>query len=212
MFRKIGDRLISINSKSYQQALSRLDSIIKNKIAVQKFEDILVSKIGTERAKNVNPAPSVFNKKTHYDRENLLLKSGANAADIDLALRDTPLKGLGADFVRAEKRHGVNAWFLAGLAAHESGMGRSAIARTKNNLFGFQAYDSSPMQSARAFSTRQAGIDHVAGYISREYLDNSGAHFSGISVDAVGKKYATDPNWANGVVRNINELVAKSKK
>ena len=71
---------------------------------------------------------------------NLLSVSGVSAWAIDEYLKAaTPLPRLGAAFVDAERKYGVNARFLLAAAVHESSWGRSYISRVKHNLFGYNA-------------------------------------------------------------------------
>ena len=102
--------------------------------------------------------------------------------------------------------NGVNAWFLAAIATHESAYGTSRIAQDKNNLFGFQAYDATPYASARSFETMADGVDYVASFLSKAYLTPGGAYYNGTSVDAVGTRYATDTRWAEAVKRHMKAL------
>ncbi len=173
--------------------------------AEQRFDEILRTKLGSG-TKVMPQSPMHFGAKKVVDRENVTMLSGATAEDIDRAFAGTRLNGLGKSFVQAEKKHGVNAWFLASIAALESGYGTSKIANDKNNLFGFCAYDDSPYASAKRFKNFEDGINHVAGYLSKEYLKRGGAHFKGLSVDSVGSSYATDPKWADSVSFIMNQL------
>ena len=56
-------------------------------------------------------------------------------------------------FFEIEQKYNINGVFLASVAIHESGWGTSLIAKDKNNLFGYGAYDSSPYQSSFSFDT-----------------------------------------------------------
>ena len=47
-----------------------------------------------------------------------------------------------------KNKYGVNALVMFGIACNETAYGTSNIAKTKNNLFGLNAVDSSPGQSA----------------------------------------------------------------
>ncbi len=178
--------------------------------AEQRFDEILRTKLGVV-AKAMPESPMHFGDKKVVERDNVTLASGATAEDIDKAFRGTKLSGLGEHFVKAEQKHGVNAWFLASIAALESGYGSSQIAQDKNNLFGFCAYDDSPYSSAMRFETPAESIDHVAKYLSKEYLRRGGAHFKGLSVDSVGSSYATDPQWADSVSFLMNHLSKNSQ-
>lgn len=196
---------------------SRLLGISKNYAkAEQRFEDILKNKLGRRTVRAVQTprfqrSPMNFGSRVPADRQNVTHLSGATPAEIDAAFEGTALHGMGNAFVKAEKKHGVNAWFLASVATLESGYGTSKIARDKNNLFGFAAYDHAPYSSAKHFRTREEGVDYVADFLSGEYLNNDGRYFKGLSVDAVGKSYATDPNWADKVSVLMNQLSRHQK-
>jgi beta-N-acetylglucosaminidase len=179
-------------SKSYYDAKNRFDEILTQKLGrPSQATGVLQGRSGATLA-------ATFTDVT--------LPSGATATAIDEKLKGTALEGLGAAFVKAENEHGVNAWFLTAIATHESGNGTSRIAQDKNNLFGFQAYDATPYASARSFATAADGIDYVASYLSKAYLTPGGAYYNGTSVDAVGKRYATDTGWADAVKRHMIQL------
>lgn len=186
--------------------------------AEQRFEEVLRTRLGVSASAAADKSISSKQKlgSIHFgapepvNRENVTAPSGATAADIERALAGTRLSGLGEAFSKAEQAHGVNAWFLAAIAALESGYGTSQIANDKNNLFGFCAYDDSPYTSAKRFKTKTDGIGYVADFLSREYLSANGAYYKGLSVDSVGRSYATDPNWADKVSVLMNQLSEKA--
>jgi len=185
-------------SQSYYTAKTRFEDILQNKLGV-KTTSALGATSGAVVAQSANSVNAVY--------DDVRLSSGASAADIDAKLAGTGLEGLGASFVEAEQKYSVNAWFLTGLAIHESGYGSSKIATEKNNIFGFQAYDASPYQSAKTFETKAAGVDAVAKYISEAYLTVGGTYYNGVSIDSIGKKYATDPNWSTAVKKHMANLL-----
>lgn len=135
--------------------------------------------------------------------------SGLHVGQADTLLKGTGLEGLGKAFVEAEKNYGVNAFYLIAHAAWESGWGKSRLSREKNNLFGFMAYDRSPYRSAKAFKSKEEGIDVVAEYISKHYLDESGKYYNGATLRGMNKRYATDKNWDNGIAKVIYSLIKK---
>ena len=61
------------------------------------------------------------------------------------------------------------------MAIHESGWGSSKIAKDKKNLFGFGAYDRSPYDSAVTFATYEEGIETVAKYLVKNYINEKNA-------------------------------------
>ncbi len=145
--------------------------------------------------------------KPNAKKSKVLSNSGNSAEVIDRKLNGTPMAGLGKVFKDAENRTGVNAYVLAAIAMHESAYGTSEIAQGKNNLFGFQAYDDSPYESAKSYANFSAGIYDVADYLRREYLDQNGAHFKGYDLASIGKSYASDAGWARKVESHLNNLL-----
>jgi hypothetical protein len=134
---------------------------------------------------------------------NLLSKSGASAWAIDAYLEArTPLPALGAAFMAAERKYGVNARFLLAAALHESGWGTSAIARNKHNLFGYNAYDRDPYRYATAFATYAANIDATARFMRESYLVPSGRWWGGApTLRGMQKCWSSSGRWGRGVSR-----------
>ncbi len=142
-----------------------------------------------------------------FKKGNVLSDSGNSAKAIDQKLKNTPLRGLGKSFKKAEQKSGVNAYALTAIALHESGFGKSKIAKQKYNLFGFQAYDNSPYQSAKTFDSYEQGIFHVADYLRKNYLSVDGKYYNGTTLSAIGKNYASDPQWAQKVEAIMKALM-----
>ncbi len=136
----------------------------------------------------------------------VLADSGDSVAIIDRHLAGTPMAGMGSVFKDAEMRTGVNAYVLAAIAMHESAYGSSQIAQGKNNLFGFQAYDDSPYESAKSYASFNDSVYDVASYLRREYLSPNGQHFKGYSLESIGMSYASDPAWARKVKNFVNRF------
>lgn len=150
----------------------------------------------------------------NYSPEDVTKPSNISAEVLNSHLEDTPLKNLGETFVKAEKLYSVNALFLCSLAVHESAWGKSKLAREKNNLFGFKAYNKSPFKSGYKFDSLEDSIIHVAGYVSHNYLLTDGRYHRGTSVDNINTLYAVlddgSPNreWS----ANIKKLMKKLSK
>jgi peptidoglycan hydrolase CwlO-like protein len=117
---------------------------------------------------------------------------------LDAYFSGTPFAGLGAGFVAAGRRYGVNPLYLVAHAIEESAFGNSQIAQGKNNLFGIAAYDSNP-DAARSFSSFQACIDFEAQFVRQDYLDPQGAFYHGSTLRGMNVSYATDPRWARNI-------------
>lgn len=106
----------------------------------------------------------------------------------------------GNAFVATQNKYTVNALLMFGLAINESNWGRSDIAKKKNNLFGLNAVDSSPGESANTFKSLESCIQEFAyEWVHKGYLDGGdsryrGPHF-GDKHSGMNVKYASDPYW-----------------
>ena len=123
-------------------------------------------------------------------------------------------------FYYIEKQYNINGIFVAAVGIHESGWGTSKIAKEKNNLFGYGAYDSNPYNGAYNFSNYSECIDLIARVFVKYYLNPKGTsiyggetavgtYYNGATLTAVNTKYATDKNWANGVYEHMKYLYNK---
>ena len=113
------------------------------------------------------------------------------------------LKSYAGDFLAAECKYGVNAVFLAAIAALESGWGESSIAESRNNLFGWKGNG-----GYRYFDTVSACIDHVAKFLKINYLTPGGSCFHGYQIEDIGRSYCPGDYWP-GAVRNLMETILK---
>jgi len=134
------------------------------------------------------------------------VKTGISARQLNKAFEGTPMAGTGAAFVAAEKECGVNAIFLASIAALESGWGGSPNARNKNNLFGFGSYDNDPSQTV-IFRTKARGVMKVAIALKKNYLNKSGIYYHGATPNGVNVKYCSSSSWKNKVTTIMNIIV-----
>lgn len=112
-------------------------------------------------------------------------------------------------FYNMEQEYGINGIFIASIGIHESAWGTSAIAREKNNLFGYRAYDRSPMESAKDFEDYEECINVVAEALSKNYLTETGSYYNGKTIESVNKKYASDEGWARKVYAYMEYLYDK---
>ena len=120
-------------------------------------------------------------------------------------------------FYDMDTKYNINGIFLASIAIHESAWGMSTIANDKKNLFGYGAYDNSPYESAYNFDEYSDGIETVAKALVKYYLNPAGtkiydgekangSFYNGPTVADVNIKYATDPNWHEGVFSYMKKL------
>lgn len=142
----------------------------------------------------------------------LLSRSGFSAGAFEKAWRRHGAAGLfgtGEALVRAEEKYGVNALALAAIIVHESGWGRSSIARRKNNLAGINATDSNPFGNARTFKSKGDCIFYLAKMLKQRYLTAGGSFYRGDNLAAVNACYASDPAWASKVA-SIMGVIARA--
>lgn len=120
-------------------------------------------------------------------------------------------------FSEIETKYNINGVFVAAIGIHESNWGTSNIAKDKKNLFGFGAYDATPYESALTFESYGEGIDTVAKWLAKNYLNEGGIvlpsgdvaegrFFNGATVAGVNMKYATDTNWKNRVFSIMKDI------
>ena len=123
-------------------------------------------------------------------------------------------------FYYIEDEYNITGIFVAAIGIHESAWGTSKLAKNKYNLFGYGAYDSNPYNGAYSFSSYSESIDLIARVLVKYYINPagtkiydgqvaSGKYYSGNTVSAVNKKYATDTNWGNSVYKYMQYLYGK---
>jgi beta-N-acetylglucosaminidase len=110
------------------------------------------------------------------------------------------LRGIGQSLINAQNQYGVNATMMLAIAINESAWGNSDIAINNNNLFGLNAVDSSPGQSASKYLSVEDCINQYAKYwISQGFADPEDARYYGSNVGnkniGLNIKYASDPYW-----------------
>ena len=109
-------------------------------------------------------------------------------------------------FIDAQNKYAVNAGISLATAINESGWGTSVLAKSKNNLFGHSAYDSSVMTSASGYNTVADGIyRHAYYYINtlfaetKDYSGNYHGSHLGNKNSGINVKYASDPYWGEKI-------------
>lgn len=142
-----------------------------------------------------------------YDM-NLLTPSNITAEQLEQGFTGTKMAGLGQHFIQAEQETGINALYLAGLACHESGWNTSNFAKTRNNLFGWQSYDSN-LNATKRFNTKGTCISFVASKLKKLYLTENGMFHSGYTIESISKRYASDKQHSQKVYKTIQKLISK---
>lgn len=146
-----------------------------------------------------------FRSHTNYTAEELNTYINSRTSS------SSALYDAGQDFIDAQESVYINAAMELAFAIHESGWGMSAIARDKNNLFGIDAYDHDPYNSAKSFDSIQACIEyHVQYFLGTRYFDPTyhvafGTNF-GNKYQGMNYKYASDAYWGEKIAKHYYQL------
>lgn len=125
---------------------------------------------------------------------------GFSAEELSLGLKGE-LTALAEDFIAAEKAFGVNAVFLAALAAQESGWGKHCFL--PNNIFGW---------SGKSFETKGECISFVASRLAEKYLSEEGSCFNGKNLYGVNVAYNGSESWVNMVAGIMARISRKAEQ
>ena len=173
-------------------SLNNINSEIKNyedieklRIEYEKFQKMLME----DENKEKNRIQGIS-----YLRENVTGISGITEVEMKEVLMNTTgsktMAHLANAFIKSEKEYGVNAFFMAGIVALESGFATSRRAVEDNNLTGYEVYSDS--SEGRLFSSHDESILHTARHLSKNYLKEDGIYYNGLSVDAIQLMYCPD--------------------
>lgn len=110
---------------------------------------------------------------------------------------DSPLAPHAATFIQEADKHDLDWKLVPAITGLESYFGHM-IPPYSNNGWGYGVYGN----NVRYFQSWDEGIEVVTKALKEEYIVNRGAR----NVYEIGSTYAADPNWANKVVRFMNEI------
>lgn len=183
--------------KALQEEITELQAVIDAKEKVRNREPLTreIIDILTSYAERHGEAAKISDI-----NDDVRSKSGLTVVQINNILDGSILEGHGEIFLVAEMTYGINARFLLSVSAHETGWWRSGYARKRNNIFGWGAYTHNP-DLAHYFQNYAHCILHVAERLNELYISETGKYFRGATVAAIGQIYATDPKWAQKVIR-----------
>ena len=173
-------------------SLNNIDNKIVNNEEIEKLK-IEYEKL-QDRRKNEEMIEENRVEGVSYLRENVTVISGITEEEMNEVLINTTgsdtMAHLASAFVEAEKQYGVNAFFMAGIVALESGFATSRRAIEDNNLTGYEVYSDS--SEGRLFSSHQESVLHTARHLSKNYLKEDAMYYNGLSVDAIQIMYCPD--------------------
>lgn len=197
-----GSRLVMGDAASYMSEGAKYYSYDGNYF-YKDYSTMVRDYENDRRSNSINPNKPYYNyfqflplrSKTNYSENELneLINANKNVGS------DSKLYNLGKDIVQMQNRYGVNALLIASVAANESAWGTSNIAKSKNNLFGLNAFDSDTSQ-ANSFRSPQHCVEEFAEiWMSKQYLSPANWKYAGAFLGNKGSginvRYASDPYW-----------------
>lgn len=164
--------------------------------------------------KNPNLTELVGTNYNYYQFLPLRSKSDIKASTMNAYLNEKAGSGSillnhGDDFINNQNKYGVNGTTILAMAIHESGWGKSNIAKNKNNLFGWGAYDENT-SNATAYESVSACIEAQMADNLANYMDVAASVYFSMSLGNKGggfiTKYASDPYWAEKISQYYYDL------
>ena len=120
-------------------------------------------------------------------------------------------KGTGlanVDFIYVERQTGIDALTLMAIAAHESAWGTNNWSKRYNNVMSWGISDSDPDRGY--YDTKTQNVLAAAKGLKRLYLSEDATYYGGdLTLFGINKYYASDKNWATGVLAIVKQLEAK---
>ena len=147
-----------------------------------------------------------FRTKTNYNAANINQFIDARTSNASSKLKNT-----GNYFIENQNNYGINAIIMLAIGINESGYGNSNIAQTKNNLFGLNAIDKTPGESANYFASVSDCISEFAYvWLDYGYVQPGDYRFRGANLGNKGVglniKYASDPYWGEKAAQYYYDL------
>ena len=123
------------------------------------------------------------------------------------------MEGKGQAFLDAQSKYGISAAVLVAICSHESGYGKSNLAKNKNNLGGIRCSGS---KEFRAFESVEECIDYMASLLKNSYVNNSGRSLTKLyqinakycPVSDVTDKNGGNSGWARAVEAMVKQVEA----
>jgi hypothetical protein len=163
---------------------------------------------GTNTTSKTKKGQKTQKSNSKYNKNATELYTGT-AEDLNKYLKGKGvLEGQGQAFLNAQKKYGISASVLAGICIHESGNGKSRLAKTKNNIGGVRIAGSTKF---RTFNSVAECIDYMGGLLKRKYVNQGLTTLSQINskycppsdpTDTTGTNYI----WAQEVNKHANSI------
>ena len=115
--------------------------------------------------------------------------------EYDYILKGTNLEGYGYCFKMIEEEYGVNGLFAMAVATQESGLGRSALAKSNNNFYGMK----SGSTSWAKFNSKESGILYFGKLMNKSL-------YKGKTISQIAPIYCNE-EWGGKVSSIITRYV-----
>lgn len=190
-------------------------NIQEEKAKVEEEARLEVERIAEEARINAEVI-SENNRKNnvHFNSYDLTSISNITVDELDsvfIAKGKPAMTEISVALVDAEQTYGVNAFFLSGLVAEESGWTQFP-AGDGDNLTGHAVFSSAHRGSSFGGS-RYRNIMETAELIKINYLTPGGKYYNGISIEGVNTRYClyedmetTDYRWSSKISGIANDL------
>lgn len=163
---------------------------------LQSFGNLTARKSKPNKAENSQSSKKSQKSNGKYDKKATELYTGS-AEDLNKYLKGKGvLAGQGQAFLDAQKKYGISASVLAGICLHESGNGKSKLARNNNNIGGIRIAGSTKF---RTFNSVAECIDYMGGLIKRNYVDKGLVTLSQINAKYCPPSDPTDTKGTNSL-------------
>jgi len=203
---QVGQTAIAEGGEAAKTIAAQAVSTAASMAATKAAEGL--SDLETRLAERVQECPPSFTVDT-----NLNVYVGVTGSQLDEAIRsirsDSGLIGLGNDIARIGQEKQINPYYIAAHAAWESSWGNSQLARDKNNLFGYGAFDRCPYECAYSYASKAESVEQVMTNVKADYLTEGGKYYEAPTLAGMNIHYATDQNWKNGIASIMNSIASK---
>ena len=191
------------------QVSEQVDVQVEEKIEEEKQEETVQVSSRSLEEPRAEQITETIQKNTELTVDsNLRELSNLTAEEYEKILENTNLKGLGSTLVEIENTYNINGLYMLGLAGLESSFGNSNIAKKKNNITGYCAYDHNT-EKATKFDSYSDCLIATAKLLDKNYLTENACYFNGYSAKAIDVKYCSDKTHATKIIKIVNDLVKK---
>lgn len=145
----------------------------------------------------------------YYNPYNIGEVSNIGQNSLYKMLKDTRLQEWTRYFIQGEEKYGINALFIVGLVAEESGWGKSNRSNNGSyNLVGHAVY--SNISRGSYFESYAHCIDETFRLIAEDYYNTNGRYHNGKSIWSINKMYSSNKKWSDNINSIVYGLMKKS--